>query len=61
MRPMRPMRTRRPPGPQRVRLRVRGTVARRPPGTENAKLATGEIELQPTAFEVLSAAKTPPF
>jgi aspartyl-tRNA synthetase len=42
-------------------LRVRGAVARRREGTENAKLATGEIELRASSVEVLSAAKTPPF
>ncbi|MEA2577052.1 MAG: aspartyl-tRNA synthetase [Chloroflexota bacterium] len=40
---------------------VRGNVARRLPGTENAKLPTGEIELQATEVEILSEAKTPPF
>jgi len=40
---------------------VSGTVALRLPGTENAKLPTGAIELQTTAFEILSEAKTPPF
>ena len=40
---------------------VRGRVARRLPGTENAKLPTGEIELQATEVEILSEAKTPPF
>ncbi len=40
---------------------VRGTVAKRLPGTENPKLPTGEIELQTTDIEILSEAKTPPF
>ena len=39
----------------------RGEVAPRLPGTENTTLPTGEIELQATAFEILSEAKTPPF
>ncbi len=40
---------------------VRGQVAKRLPGTENAKLPTGDIELQATEVEILSEAKTPPF
>ena len=40
---------------------VRGRVAKRLPGTENAKLPTGDIELQATEVEILSEAKTPPF
>ncbi len=40
---------------------VAGTVAPRLPGTENAKLPTGAIELQGTDVEILSEAKTPPF
>ena len=40
---------------------VRGTVALRLPGTENAKLPTGAIEVQATEIEILSEAKTPPF
>ena len=42
-------------------LRVQGAVTARLAGTENAKLATGEIELRATSVEVLSIAKTPPF
>jgi len=42
-------------------LRVTGKVENRRPGTENAKLATGEIELRATGVEVLSTAETPPF
>ncbi len=38
-----------------------GLVARRLPGTENPKLATGEIELRARDLEILSEAKTPPF
>jgi aspartyl-tRNA synthetase len=49
----------------RVRLewvvRVDGTVAARPPGSENANLATGAVELRASAFTVLSAAKATPF
>ncbi len=40
---------------------VVGTVVKRLPGTENAKLATGDIEVQATAVEVLNESKTPPF
>jgi aspartyl-tRNA synthetase len=40
---------------------VRGTVAKRQPGTENPRLPTGDIELQTTEFEILSEAKTTPF
>src|SRR4051812_29962071 len=38
-----------------------GEVARRQPGTENAKLATGEVELQARSVTILNEAKTPPF
>ncbi|HEY8761528.1 MAG TPA: aspartate--tRNA ligase [Candidatus Dormibacteraeota bacterium] len=42
-------------------VHVTGLVRRRPAGSENAKIATGEIEVGATAVEVLSASKTPPF
>src|SRR5690242_13421974 len=42
-------------------LRVEGAVTRRIAGTENAKLATGEIELRAKSVTVLSTAKPPPF
>lgn len=42
-------------------LQVTGTVAKRPSGTENDALPTGEIEVHATAAAVLNAAKTPPF
>ena len=42
-------------------LRIEGGVTKRLPGTENKKLATGEIEVRATGSEILSAAKTPPF
>jgi aspartyl-tRNA synthetase len=42
-------------------VRVQGAVRRRPPGTENPKLATGEVEIAAEAIEVLSRSQTPPF
>jgi aspartyl-tRNA synthetase len=42
-------------------ITVEGTVQRRLPGTENARLPTGEIELRATAVTILNEAKTPPF
>ena len=42
-------------------MSVAGTVAMRLPGTENAKLPTGAVELQATEVDILSEAKTPPF
>ncbi|HYZ17645.1 MAG TPA: aspartate--tRNA ligase [Candidatus Acidoferrum sp.] len=42
-------------------VRVRGTVRRRPGGTENPNLATGEIELPVDALEILNRSETPPF
>ncbi len=40
---------------------VEGVVARRLPGAENARLATGAIELQARELTILAEAKTPPF
>ncbi|MDQ3703416.1 MAG: aspartate--tRNA ligase [Chloroflexota bacterium] len=42
-------------------LSVAGTVARRPAGTDNPGLPTGEIELVATELVVLNASRTPPF
>ncbi len=42
-------------------LRVEGVVRQRPEGTENAKLPTGQIEIEGQAVSVLNASKTPPF
>src|SRR5262249_35651992 len=38
-----------------------GTVAHRPEGTVNPKLATGEIELHPRRLTILNKSVTPPF
>jgi aspartyl-tRNA synthetase len=40
---------------------VAGEVTPRLPGTENTRLATGEIEVRGSDFRILSEAKTPPF
>ncbi len=42
-------------------LRITGRVRRRPEGTENPDLGTGQIEVLGLAIELLNAAKTPPF
>jgi aspartyl-tRNA synthetase len=42
-------------------LRVTGTVRRRPEGTVNPALATGEVELGDCEIEVLAEAEPPPF
>lgn len=42
-------------------LRVKGKVAKRPPGMENPNLATGEIEVIANQAEILNEAKTSPF
>jgi aspartyl-tRNA synthetase len=50
---------------QRVRteyvLKVEGIVRRRPEGTENPKIATGEVEVVADRLEVLNESRTPPF
>ncbi len=62
---MRPRRPRRTPRPAALRtefvVSVSGTVAARLPGSENARLATGAIELRATTVDLLAEAKTPPF
>ncbi len=40
---------------------LRGTVRRRPEGTENPNMATGEVEVVIHAAEVLNRSETPPF
>jgi len=40
---------------------VAGTVRRRPPGTENVRLATGAVEVAVDSVDVLSEAVPPPF
>jgi aspartyl-tRNA synthetase len=40
---------------------VRGKVARRPEGTINSKLATGQIEIRAQHMEILNRSLTPPF
>lgn len=42
-------------------LRISGTVRRRPDGTVNETLDTGEVELGDCSVEVLSVAEPPPF
>lgn len=42
-------------------IRVSGEVALRPPGTENPKLATGDVEVIAQDAEILNPAKNPPF
>jgi len=40
---------------------TRGKVALRPPGTENPKLATGDVEVLADSVDILNTSKTPPF
>ena len=42
-------------------LRVRGRVRRRPEGTENPELPTGQVEMLGLELEILNTAETPPF
>ena len=40
---------------------ISGRVRPRPPGTENANLSTGKVEVLATGLELLNKAETPPF
>lgn len=42
-------------------VKITGVVRKRPPGTENTKIPTGEVEVLADEVEVLREAKTPPF
>jgi aspartyl-tRNA synthetase len=42
-------------------LQVKGRVRRRPQGTENPDLSTGEVEVLGKQLEILNSAETPPF
>jgi aspartyl-tRNA synthetase len=42
-------------------IKVKGKVTKRPSGTENAKIPTGEIEIVISEIEILNTSKTPPF
>jgi len=42
-------------------LHVKGRVRRRPEGTENPELSTGEVEVLGKQLEILNSAETPPF
>ncbi|MDQ7015151.1 MAG: aspartate--tRNA ligase, partial [Gammaproteobacteria bacterium] len=42
-------------------LRIKGRVRRRPEGTENSDMRTGEVEMLGLEIEILNRAETPPF
>jgi aspartyl-tRNA synthetase len=42
-------------------VRVKGTVGRRPKGSENPRLATGEVEVAAAELEVITRSETTPF
>jgi aspartyl-tRNA synthetase len=42
-------------------VRVKGAVARRPDGSDNPAMPTGEVEVEASELEIITRAKTPPF
>ncbi len=42
-------------------LCIKGIVRRRPPGTENPRLKSGNVELNIKSIEIINTSKTPPF
>lgn len=42
-------------------VRVKGVVGRRPAGSENPAMPTGEVEVEASELVIISRAKTPPF
>jgi aspartyl-tRNA synthetase len=42
-------------------VRIKGIVGRRPTGSENPRMPTGDVEVTAAELEVISTAKTPPF
>jgi aspartyl-tRNA synthetase len=42
-------------------VRVKGVLTRRPDGSENPAMPTGDVELEASELEIITRAKTPPF
>src|SRR5229473_5874182 len=42
-------------------VRVKGVVMRRPAGSENPAMPTGDVEVEASELEIITRAKTPPF
>ena len=42
-------------------VHVRGSVSKRPAGSENPRMSTGEVEVVADELDIISRAKTPPF